>query len=229
MSDAWIRLSGLEKSYPLPAGEVHALRGVDLSLPRGSFIAVIGRSGSGKSTFLSLIAGLDRATRGSLEIGGVELAGLDEDARAAWRGPNVGVVFQSYQLLPTLSVAENVALPMDFLGRLTKREARARALELLGSVGIRDQADKLPSALSGGQQQRAAIARALANDPPLIVADEPTGNLDEETAEQVLALLFRLRDAKKTVLVVTHDPKIRARADQVVGLADGRVVEAPHA
>jgi putative ABC transport system ATP-binding protein len=170
-----------------------------------------------------MLAGLDRPTEGSVEVHGERLELLDEDALSSWRGKHVGVVFQFFQLLPTLTVAENVALPMDFCGTRGPKAARQRALELLASVGIAEQADKLPSALSGGQQQRVAIARALANEPALIVADEPTGNLDSTTAAQVLELLASLTLQGRTVVMVTHDDKLQDRADLVVTLVDGRV------
>jgi putative ABC transport system ATP-binding protein len=222
-SEKLIRLRGVTRSYAFGAGEMRALDDVSLELPKGCFVAVLGRSGSGKSTLVNMVAGLDRPSAGTIEVGGAAIHDLSEDALAVWRGNNVGVVFQFFQLLPTLTVAENVALPMDFCGRHRAEAARARALELLQSVGIVEQADKLPSALSGGQQQRVAIARALANDPELVVADEPTGNLDSKTAEDVLQLLLGLAERGKTVLMVTHDARLSAKADLAVTLVDGRV------
>jgi putative ABC transport system ATP-binding protein len=221
--DQLIRLRDVTRSYPIGAGTFQALDSVSLELPKAAFVAVVGRSGSGKSTLVNMLGGLDRPTRGSVEVAGERLEQLDEDALALWRGKNVGVVFQFFQLLPTLTVAENVALPMDFCGTRKPKAARERALELLDSVGIAEQADKLPSALSGGQQQRVAIARALANSPRLIVADEPTGNLDSLTAAQVLELLASLTQRGCTVVMVTHDDQLRDRADMVVTLVDGRV------
>ena len=218
-----IVLSGVTRTYPSPAGALDAVKDVTFSLPRGAFVALVGRSGSGKSTLVNLVAGLDRPTAGHIDVAGTRIDGLGEDALAAFRGRNVGVVFQFFQLLPTLTVAENVALPMDFCGTATPRRARERALSLLAEVGIAEQADKLPSALSGGQQQRAAIARALANDPPLVVADEPTGNLDAQTAAMVLELLRRLTVAGRTVLMVTHERDATRYADMVVTLSDGAV------
>jgi putative ABC transport system ATP-binding protein len=219
-----IRLRDVVRVHASPAGECRALDGITLELPRGAFVAVVGRSGSGKSTLVNLIAGLDRSTAGEIHVDDVPVHALGEEALAAWRGRSVGVVFQFFQLLPTLTIAENVALPMDFCGTRAPREAHERACALLERVGIADQADKLPSALSGGQQQRAAIARALANDPPLIVADEPTGNLDEQTAEMVLGLLRELVRDGRTVLMVTHERDVSSRVDRVISLADGRVV-----
>ncbi|MES1188486.1 MAG: ABC transporter ATP-binding protein [Myxococcales bacterium] len=224
-SDQLIRLRDVTRSYVVGDSSFRALAGVSLDLPKAAFVAVVGRSGSGKSTLVNMLAGLDRPTQGSVEVGGERLEQLDEDALSLWRGRHVGVVFQFFQLLPTLTVAENVALPMDFCGTRGPKAARQRALELLGSVGIAEQADKLPSALSGGQQQRVAIARALANEPELVVADEPTGNLDSTTAEQVLELLASLTMQGRTVVMVTHDDALRSRADLVVTLTDGRVAK----
>jgi putative ABC transport system ATP-binding protein len=221
---SWIELCAVSKTYASAAGGFTALDGVNLSLPRGELTAVVGKSGSGKSTLVNLIAGLDRPTRGELNVGGVPVHTLDESRLAAWRGRNVGVVFQFFQLLPTLTVAENVLLPMDFCDTYPPLPARERMAMLLERVGIADQAHKLPAALSGGQQQRAAIARALANDPPLLVADEPTGNLDSRTADSVLELLSELTRAGKTVLVVTHERDVASKFDRTITLADGRVV-----
>ena len=219
-----IELRDLTKHYPGPDGGTRALDAVTLDLPAGEFVAIVGKSGSGKSTLINLIAGIDRPSAGQVHVAGTAVHALDESRLAAWRGRHVGVVFQFFQLLPTLTVLENVMLPMDFCATYPKAQARARALQLLADVGIGEQAHKLPSALSGGQQQRAAIARALANDPPLVVADEPTGNLDSHTATAVLALLAGLPRRGKTVLMVTHERDLSRIADRVVSLADGRVV-----
>ena len=218
-----IRLHEVTRGYSLGAVELRALDSVSLELPAGGFVAVLGRSGSGKSTLVNMVAGLDRPTAGTIHVGRAAIHELNEDELALWRGKHVGVVFQFFQLLPTLTVVENVALPMDFCGRCGPEASRERALLLLASVGIAEQADKLPTTLSGGQQQRVAIARALANDPELIVADEPTGNLDSKTAEDVLQLLVGLAESGKTVLMVTHDARLAARADLAVTLVDGRV------
>lgn len=218
-----IELRAVTKIYPSAGGGFTALDGVSLTLPAGELTAVVGKSGSGKSTLVHLIAGLDRPTHGRVVVGGTPVHELDESKLAAWRGRNVGVVFQFFQLLPTLTVAENVMLPMDLCATYAPAQARSRAAQLLERVGIADQAHKLPSALSGGQQQRAAIARALANDPPLLVADEPTGNLDSRTAESVIELLGELARAGKTVVVVTHERDLARRFDRIVTLADGRV------
>lgn len=219
-----IELRALSKVYPGPDGGTPALDNVTLTLPAGEFIAIVGKSGSGKSTLINLVAGIDRSTGGEVHVGGQAVHLLDESQLATWRGRHLGVVFQFFQLLPTLTVLENITLPMDFCGTLAGPEARQRGLQLLEQVGIAEQAHKLPSALSGGQQQRAAIARAMANDPLLIVADEPTGNLDTHTADAVLALLASLARQGKSVLMVTHERDISAVADRVVTLADGRVV-----
>ncbi len=218
-----IELRSVTKQYRADGGGFTALRDVDLRIAAGEFVAVVGKSGSGKSTLLNLVAGIDRPTAGEVRVAGTALGGLDESLLAAWRGRNVGVVFQFFQLLPTLTVLENTTLPMDLCSTRSPRAARARAMELLEQVGIADQAGKLPSGLSGGQQQRAAIARALANDPPVLVADEPTGNLDSRTAAAVLDLLAATAGQGRTVLMVTHERDVVGLVDRVVTLADGSV------
>ena len=187
-------------------------------------MAVVGRSGSGKSTLLNMVAGIDRPSSGSVSVGGTSIQGLSHDRLAVWRGRSVGIVFQFFQLLPTLTAVENVMLPMDFAGTYPAAERRRRALELLARVDVPEQADKLPATLSGGQQQRVAIARALANDPPLILADEPTGNLDSATGADIFTLLAELSAAGKTVVVVTHERGALNGGARIVTLADGRVV-----
>ena len=219
-----IQLRGVSKQYPTAAGSFTALAGLDLSILRGEFVAVVGESGSGKSTLLSLVSGIDRPTTGELIVDGTPVHALSESAMSAWRGNAVGIVFQFFQLLPSLSVAENVMLPMDFCDRWPVRERRERAVALLDSVGVADQADKLPSRLSGGQQQRVAIARALANDPPLLLADEPTGNLDSRTSEAMLTLFSRIVAAGRTLVLVTHAQSALQHAHRAITLADGRVV-----
>lgn len=219
-----VDLRSVTKQYPAEGGGFTALRAVDLRIEPGEFVAVVGKSGSGKSTLLNLVAGIDRPTAGEVVVAGTALRELDESWLAAWRGRNVGVVFQFFQLLPTLTVLENVTLPMDLCSTRRPRAARARGMELLEQVGIADQAGKLPSRLSGGQQQRAAIARALANDPPILVADEPTGNLDSRTAGSVLDLLAATAGEGRTVLMVTHERDVAGVVDRVVTLADGLVV-----
>jgi len=221
-----IALRKVGKSYVTPAGTYPALREVDLEIGRGEFVAVVGKSGSGKSTLLNLIGGIDRPSAGEVIVAGAAVHAAAENVLARWRGQTVGVVFQFFQLLPTLTTAENVMLPMDFCDSRPARERRPRALELLDLVGIAEQADKLPAALSGGQQQRAAIARALANDPPIVIADEPTGNLDSVTARAVLDLFRRLTDLGTTVVIATHERDITGLIDRTVELADGVVVNA---
>ena len=220
-----IRLEDATKSFGTRGMQLfQALRGVSLRVAEGDFIAVLGKSGSGKSTLLNLIAGIDRATSGEVHAAGADLGRLNENRMALWRGQNVGVVFQFFQLLPTLTVAENILLAMDFVGKIPQAQRRARAAELLELVGLSDQAAKLPSALSGGQQQRAAIARALANDPPIVLADEPTGNLDSETSAAVAELFHGLIAQRKTLLIVTHDDNLARRAHRVIRLKDGLIV-----
>ena len=214
----------LRKSYETPAGSFSALKGIDLEIGDGEFVAVVGKSGSGKSTLLNLVGGIDRASSGAVTVGGNELSGLGENRLAVWRGRHVGFVFQFFQLLPTLTAAENVMMPMDFCRTFPARQRRDRALELLRSVGVLEQADRLPASLSGGQQQRVAIARALANDPPVVLADEPTGNLDSVTSKAVLDLLRKMADSGTTVVVATHERDIARVADRVVELADGILV-----
>ena len=220
-----IRLDGATKSFGARGGqEFQALRGVSLRVAPGDFLAVLGKSGSGKSTLLNLIAGIDRPTSGEVHAAGADLTRLGENRMALWRGQNIGVVFQFFQLLPTLTVEENIMLAMDFVGKIPGAERRSRARQLLDLVGLTDQAIKLPSALSGGQQQRAAIARALANDPPIVLADEPTGNLDSETSAAVAELFHGLIDQRKTLLIVTHDDHLASRAHRVIRLKDGLIV-----
>ena len=218
-----VSLNDVSKSYETGAGEVPVLKEIDLRVSAGEFVSIVGPSGSGKSTLLNMITGIDRPTSGEVFVGGEAVHGLSEDELARWRGRHVGIIFQFFQLLPTLTVLENVMLPMDFCSVYRRAERRERAISLLERVGIADQAHKLPSALSGGQQQRAAIARALANDPPVIVGDEPTGNLDTATAEAMFALFEGLVDQGKTLIVVTHDLGLSAQTGRVLHLLDGRV------
>jgi len=219
-----IELRDAGKTYQTSAGEFVALKDINLAIHAGQFAAVIGKSGSGKSTLLNLITGIDRATQGEVIVGDTALHSLSENQLAIWRGRTVGVVFQFFQLLPTLTVIENVMLPMDFGGFLSGQKRKARALELLDSVGIVDHAHKLPHALSGGQQQRVAIARALANDPAILVADEPTGNLDSHTSEAIFALFSSLVESGKTILMVTHEQDVAAWAKCTITLEDGAVI-----
>ncbi len=222
-----IRIRGLAKVYRRGDQRIPVLADLALDVAAGEFVALMGPSGSGKSTLLNLIAGIDKPTAGTVEIGGVDIAGLTEGELADWRAVNVGFVFQFYNLLPVLSALDNVELPLLLTG-LSARQRRERAATVLGLVGLADRADHYPSELSGGQQQRVAIARALVTDPTLIVADEPTGDLDRVTGAEVLALLRELvHELGKTIVMVTHDPKAAASADRVVQLEKGVLVAAP--
>jgi putative ABC transport system ATP-binding protein len=218
-----ITMQRITKTYETPAGSFSALRNIDLEITNAEFVAIVGKSGSGKSTLLNMIGGIDRPSSGSLSIGGTNIQSLKHNEVASWRGRSIGFVFQFFQLLPALTVAENVMLPMDFAGVLAGNARRRRAEELLDRVGVADQADKLPSALSGGQQQRVAIARALANDPPVILADEPTGNLDSETSTEIFRLFVELAAGGKTLLVVTHDAEAAASVSRTITIVDGCV------
>ncbi|MGI8708778.1 MAG: ABC transporter ATP-binding protein [Actinomycetota bacterium] len=219
-----IQVSDVVKAYRSSAGEFIALDHLSLGIAPGEFVAVVGRSGSGKTTLLNLLAGIDRSTSGTVRVAAADLGSLSESGLAAWRGRNVGLVFQFFQLLPTLTVIENVMLPMDFAKKIPVGDRRDRAQDLLERVGVGDQADKIPATLSGGQQQRAAIARALANDPPILLADEPTGNLDSTTAAAVLELFADLNGDGQTIVVVTHERDIRSIVGREVTLVDGRIV-----
>jgi len=218
-----ITMQRISKTYETAAGAFNALRNIDLQITAGEFVAIVGKSGSGKSTLLNMIGGIDRPSSGSLSIGGASIQSLSHNELAVWRGRSIGFVFQFFQLLPTLTVAENVMLPMDFAGVLPRNQRSARAMQLLERVGVGNQADKLPSALSGGQQQRVAIARALANDPPVILADEPTGNLDSETSAEIFRLFGELAADGKTLLVVTHDREAATSVSRTITIADGCV------
>ena len=220
-----IALREVSRSYPGPAGEFNALSGINLTIERGEFVAVVGQSGSGKSTLLNLLAGIDRPSGGEIIVDRQALHALSERALSTWRGHAVGIVFQFFQLLPTLTAIENVMLPMDFGKRWPARERRPRALTLLERLGIADQAYKLPAALSGGQQQRVAVARALANAPALLLADEPTGNLDSRTAQGLLEVLAGLVGEGQTILMVTHERAAIRQATRTLTLADGRIVD----
>jgi putative ABC transport system ATP-binding protein len=222
-NDALIDLRGVFKTYETGAGGVTVLKDINLQVQSGEFVSVVGPSGSGKSTLLNMITGIDRPTEGEVYIGGEAVHELSENQLAGWRGRNVGVIFQFFQLLPTLTALENVMLPMDFCNVYRRRERPEQAMHLLEQVDIAEHADKLPSALSGGEQQRAAIARAMANDPPLIVGDEPTGNLDTTTANEVFDLFESLVGQGKTLMVVTHDRSLSSRTERVLHLLDGRL------
>jgi len=219
-----IDLRDVVKTYETAAGSFIALNGVDLQVDRGEFVAVVGKSGSGKSTLINMITGIDRPTSGDVLVGDTAVQTLSEGQIAVWRGKTIGIIFQFFQLLPTLTVLENVMLPMDFCNVIPSRIRQDRALDLLDQVEMADHAHKLPSAISGGQQQRVAIARALANDPPIVVADEPTGNLDSRTAESVFQLFEGLVDEGKTILMVTHDEELAQRVTRTVTIADGEII-----
>ncbi len=219
-----IELAGVEKTYQMGKLEYRALRRVDLAIEAGELVAVVGPSGSGKTTILNLIAGIDRPSAGTVSVDGRRIDEMSEEELAVWRGEHVGLVFQFFQLLPTLSALENAVLPLDFARRGSKRERFARARHNLALVGLADKADHVPAELSGGEQQRVAIARALAADPKLIVGDEPTGNLDSATAAQMFELFARLNAEGKTVLYVTHDLELAGRAHRIVSIRDGYVV-----
>jgi putative ABC transport system ATP-binding protein len=219
-----IDLRQVVKQYDGLAGAVIALKGIDLQVRAGEFLVITGKSGAGKTTLVNVIAGLDRTTSGEIWVDGTPVHRLGAERAARWRGRTVGVVFQSFELLPTLTVQQNVTLPMDFAGRYTLCQRRERALHLLEQMGIAEHAHKPPSGVSGGQQQRVAIARALANDPPILVADEPTGSLDSATAASVLQLFESLVAQGRTVVLVTHDKDVARRATRVLRLADGEIV-----
>jgi len=219
-----IELRNVVKTYKTAAGGFTALNNIDLEIDRGEFVGIIGKSGSGKSTLINMVAGIDRPTSGDVLVGDTAVHTLSENEMARWRGRNLGIVFQFFQLLPTLSVVENIMLPMDFCNTFPLRERKKRAIGLLEMVEMASHAYKLPSALSGGQQQRVAIARALANDPPIVIADEPTGNLDSKTADSVFHLFERLASEGKTIVMVTHDSSLAKRVTRTVIIADGEVV-----
>ena len=218
-----ISLHQVNKKYETPAGAFAALRDVDVEIGAGEFVGVVGKSGSGKSTLLNMIAGIDRPSSGMISVAGTVIHTLPENKLAAWRGRNVGFVFQFFQLLPTLTAAENVMLPMDFCKTFPARDRRQRAVALLERVGVGPQADKLPSTLSGGEQQRVAIARALANEPPVMIADEPTGNLDSITARGILDLFRELANQGSTVVIATHEADIVRVSDRKIQISDGRI------
>ena len=218
-----IELKHVYKDYPQAAGLQTVLHDINLDIFAGEFVAIVGPSGNGKSTLLNLLTGIDYPSRGEVLVNGAALHQMNSEQLSAWRGGNLGIVFQFFQLLPALSLLQNIVLPMDFVGKLSKRERHERALHLLELVGLADAADRLPSQVSGGQQQRVAIARALANDPPLIVADEPTGNLDTATADAVFDLFAHLRDQGKTLVMVTHNENLADAASRKLEIRNGRI------
>jgi putative ABC transport system ATP-binding protein len=225
ISDALISLRNVGKSYTTHSGSFAALRNINLDIGRGEFVGIVGHSGSGKSTLLNLLSGIDRATIGELFVDGVALHAMREGAMAKWRGRSVGIVFQFFQLLPTLTAIENVMLPMDLCTRWPARERDGRARALLEQLGVADQAHKLPATLSGGQQQRVAIARALANEPSVLLADEPTGNLDSRNAAIILELFASLAEQGQTIIAATHDAGVHRVCTRTVAIADGEIIE----
>jgi putative ABC transport system ATP-binding protein len=220
-----VHVDNVVKNFQGPAGIIHVLKSVNLTVNPGEFVGVRGPSGSGKSTLINMITGIDRPTSGSVRVAGQPIESMSENSLARFRGKHIGVIFQFFQLLPTLSIVENVMLPMDFCRMWKPRERPQRAMMLLEQVGLADQANKLPNTLSGGQQQRAAIARALANDPPLLMGDEPTGNLDSKTADMVFTLFADLVSKGKTFIMVTHDVELARRMPRLVEVADGVLYE----
>jgi putative ABC transport system ATP-binding protein len=219
-----IRIHNVVKAYETAAGKFLALKGVDLEVNHGEFIGIVGKSGSGKTTLINMLTGVDHATSGEVWVNGTAVHTLDENRLADWRGLNLGIIYQSFYLMPTLSLLDNVLLPMDFCGLYKGRESVARARELLEMVGLGEHALKQPSAISGGQQQRVAIARALANNPQLIVADEPTGRLDSANAENIFNIFRMLVEQGKTILMATHDSVLAERLSRVLEIADGEFV-----
>jgi putative ABC transport system ATP-binding protein len=218
-----ITLRGVVKKYQSLAGEVTALKGIDLQVKRGEFLVIMGKSGAGKTTLVNMITGLDRCTAGEIWVAGTPVHQLKPEKAARWRGQTVGVVFQTFELMPTLTVLQNVTLPMDFAKRYSLRQQRKRALYLLEQVEIAEHAHKPPTAVSGGQQQRVAIARAMANDPPILVADEPTGSLDSVTSEAVIDVFEELVNQGTTVVLVTHDEDVARRGSRIITLTDGEI------
>lgn len=218
-----IELKEVKKIYHTPAGHFTALNGVTLSIGEGEFVSIVGKSGSGKTTLINLVTGIDDPTSGEVYVGDTPVHTLKESEKASWRGSNIGIVFQFFQLLPTLTVLENVMLPMGLINRFPVSEHTDRAMALLELVDLTEYAHQLPSMLSGGLQQKAAIARALANDPPIIATDEPTGNLDSKSAESVMVLFENLVQQGKTILMVTHDPDLAKRAARIIEIVDGKI------
>ncbi|NPV56943.1 MAG: ABC transporter ATP-binding protein [Anaerolineae bacterium] len=220
-----IDLREVKKAYHSPAGDFWALKGISAQVHTGEFLGIVGRSGAGKSTLLNMISGVDSLTSGEVLVDGISIHAMDENQAALWRGRNLGVIYQSFQLMPMLSLLQNVLLPMDMSGMWRNGRSVTRARQLLDEVGLSDHIHKLPSAISGGQQQRVAIARALANDPPILLADEPTGRLDSGTADSIMKIFEQLVAGGKTIVMVTHDQSLASRMSRVLWLADGSLVQ----
>jgi len=223
MSEPLIQVSNLVKTYETPAGPMNVLRGIDMEIGRGNFIALVGPAGGGKTTFLNMITGIDKPTTGEVIVDGIDVSNSSEKKLTRWRGRNIGIVFQFFQLLPTLSVLENVIMPMDFCNAYAPSERREKAMALLERFDIVDQAQKTPDMLSGGQQQRVAIARALANSPSLVIGDEPTGNLDRMSAAVVFETFFEMQEQGHTIIIVTHDREIVRDVPTVLHMKDGLI------
>jgi putative ABC transport system ATP-binding protein len=219
-----IRLTNLVKTYKSAAGDLTALKSIDLNIQPGEFVTIRGKSGAGKTTLINMLTGVDRITSGEVWVAGLPLHEKRENQLAEWRGRTLGIIYQSFHLMPSLSLLDNVLLPIDFCGIYRNGDSQRRGMELLDQVELKDHAFKPPSAISGGQQQRVAIARALANDPPIIVADEPTGRLDSVTAESIFQIFLELSAQGKTILMVTHDRGLAQRASRTVEIADGRIL-----
>ena len=220
-----IQLNQLSKFYETSAGRFSALKNITITIDKGEYIAIVGKSGSGKSTLLNMLTGIDHPDEGTVVINNQEVHSLNENNLATWRGKNIGIVFQFLQLIPTLTILENILLAMEFVNVIPKKDRVRRAESLLEQVGISSHKNKFPTALSGGEQQRAAIARALANDPPILVADEPTGNLDSKTTEVILKLFAALIKLGKTVIVVTHDTSAVTTYSRIITIKDGEIIE----
>ncbi|GAB4498915.1 MAG: ABC transporter ATP-binding protein [Anaerolineales bacterium] len=225
VDSAFLRLINVNKIYHTPAGDFPALKGISAQIARGDFVGIVGKSGAGKSTLINMLAGVDHLSSGEIWMDGAPIHALSEEDLAVWRSRNVGVVYQSFQLMPQLTLMDNVMLPMDFSGLYHPRKSRERALQLLRDVELEEHAYKRPAFISGGQQQRVAIARALANDPPLVLADEPTGNLDSVTAETIYRLFDKLAAEGRTVLMVSHDVSIARRVKRIFRIVDGELKE----
>ena len=223
MDQPILSLQGVSKEFKTKERTFAALKNVSLTVEKGEYLAITGKSGSGKSTLLNMITGIDHPTNGKVLVDGVTIGELSESKLAKWRGQHIGIVFQFFQLIPTLTISENILLAMEFVDVIPSAERRNRVTELLTQVGIAEQANKMPSALSGGEQQRAAIARALANNPEIIVADEPTGNLDSKTADSINDIFSTLAQSGKTVIVVTHEKNTALKYQRIVNLKDGEI------